>query len=775
MYSSAIYYPETKEFVEFDLFNLTNVHSNYVYAKVLNSTNQVVLDISNDLGSNIEYLAGKFKYQIWHNFTNGNYKIVVDFKKSASSASFYHSEIPFTIGSNNLPATISSNTTLTGVWYVNQNVTINNNAIMTLNAGTQLILKPGVNITVLPGSRLLSFGTKESNVVISSKEGKYGKITLQGIECYFFWTKFENAVYGVDVQSSKAVFSNCNFNNCDYGLSSNYTTSGLKSDFYVNSCLFKENKFGLMIKNSKAIVINSTAISNYDSGIWFQNGYSDLFYGNLIENNNKEKIFEPSPKSNYGGLHLISNSYLVLSNWPHGRQESYYSTSVPTAAAGRNRIQNNRKYEIYIGDSNTRLFVGQLFNGSLLKGGYNRISDYDNGLPSDSKYIYNMALTQSGDAWISWNVSASMTYWNMNGGAPSNSAFYGSVTRNYPLTVDPTTESGAPIDEYPVNTMKEPYNPNRKPQIKNVLTSNMVESILGNANRKENSDDFIAKKQRIMNLRNELTQEENNLKSIRIIKEICELSLPDKEDKLKEYKNIKDIFSKHITRLKNSYNIVKKQKENENISNLIGEICLLQEIQRLVFLDSPVNEILFKINEASSLIANSDNRLSLLFYKLSQAERKRDYFMAKDILSSINQLKPDNNMIDGFAGSGYSVIEDQLNYSINHDENAELSETNLLSIGKTEATKSSLFMMEQNYPNPFNPTTMIPFTLAEKQKVKIEVYSITGQLIKTLVNSTFNQGQHSVEFNAAGLASGTYIYRATIGGKVISKKMQILK
>lgn len=41
-------------------------------------------------------------------------------------------------------------------------------------------------------------------------------------------------------------------------------------------------------------------------------------------------------------------------------------------------------------------------------------------------------------------------------------------------------------------------------------------------------------------------------------------------------------------------------------------------------------------------------------------------------------------------------------------------------------------LLHQNYPNPFNPDTWIPYQLQEDANVVIRIYSVTGQLIRTL-------------------------------------------
>lgn len=85
------------------------------------------------------------------------------------------------------------------------------------------------------------------------------------------------------------------------------------------------------------------------------------------------------------------------------------------------------------------------------------------------------------------------------------------------------------------------------------------------------------------------------------------------------------------------------------------------------------------------------------------------------------------------------------------------------------------YNLMQNFPNPFNPTTTIKFALPEKSRVKLDVYNILGEKVGTLVNAEFDRGNHSVEFNAASMASGIYFYTISAGDYVSVKKMMLLK
>ncbi|RKY95179.1 MAG: hypothetical protein DRQ13_07415 [Ignavibacteriae bacterium] len=85
------------------------------------------------------------------------------------------------------------------------------------------------------------------------------------------------------------------------------------------------------------------------------------------------------------------------------------------------------------------------------------------------------------------------------------------------------------------------------------------------------------------------------------------------------------------------------------------------------------------------------------------------------------------------------------------------------------------FSLEQNYPNPFNPNTSIKYTLAEQSPVSLKVFDILGNEVATLVNTTQGAGAYDVNFDAANLASGLYIYTLKAGNFTSTKKMMLLK
>ena len=60
-------------------------------------------------------------------------------------------------------------------------------------------------------------------------------------------------------------------------------------------------------------------------------------------------------------------------------------------------------------------------------------------------------------------------------------------------------------------------------------------------------------------------------------------------------------------------------------------------------------------------------------------------------------------------------------------------------------------------------------------EVKISVYDILGNEVATLVDGVKAAGTHKIRFDGSNLSSGIYIYRLQSEGKIISKKMSLLK
>jgi hypothetical protein len=100
--------------------------------------------------------------------------------------------------------------------------------------------------------------------------------------------------------------------------------------------------------------------------------------------------------------------------------------------------------------------------------------------------------------------------------------------------------------------------------------------------------------------------------------------------------------------------------------------------------------------------------------------------------------------------------------------------------GDITKDKPNVFRLGQNYPNPFNPETTITFELDHRTPVKLQVFSIGGELVKTLYDNEAQAGKNTVVWDGtddAGrhLPSGPYFYSLDGGAMQLTRKMILLK
>ncbi|MCB0300668.1 MAG: T9SS type A sorting domain-containing protein, partial [Calditrichaeota bacterium] len=85
-----------------------------------------------------------------------------------------------------------------------------------------------------------------------------------------------------------------------------------------------------------------------------------------------------------------------------------------------------------------------------------------------------------------------------------------------------------------------------------------------------------------------------------------------------------------------------------------------------------------------------------------------------------------------------------------------------------------------NYPNPFNPSTIIRFQLTHASDVKLHIYNMLGQEIKTLLDAQQPAGEHRIIWNGQNEngepgASGVYLLRMESGHFQQTRKLLLLR
>jgi formylglycine-generating enzyme required for sulfatase activity len=88
----------------------------------------------------------------------------------------------------------------------------------------------------------------------------------------------------------------------------------------------------------------------------------------------------------------------------------------------------------------------------------------------------------------------------------------------------------------------------------------------------------------------------------------------------------------------------------------------------------------------------------------------------------------------------------------------------------------SSFQLTQNYPNPFNPSTIIEFVISKPGNIRIEVFDILGQSVKTLVNSYKPAGIYQTSWDGFDhsnmpVSGGVYFYSLKTENSLSVNKM----
>lgn len=90
------------------------------------------------------------------------------------------------------------------------------------------------------------------------------------------------------------------------------------------------------------------------------------------------------------------------------------------------------------------------------------------------------------------------------------------------------------------------------------------------------------------------------------------------------------------------------------------------------------------------------------------------------------------------------------------------------------------FRIEQNYPNPFNPETTIKFEIAAAARVKLSVFNVLGEHVRTLLEENLPPGVHARSWDGTDefgrqAASGIYIYKVQVGQYTESHRMVLFR
>ena len=89
-------------------------------------------------------------------------------------------------------------------------------------------------------------------------------------------------------------------------------------------------------------------------------------------------------------------------------------------------------------------------------------------------------------------------------------------------------------------------------------------------------------------------------------------------------------------------------------------------------------------------------------------------------------------------------------------------------------------LLEQNYPNPFNAQTAVRYRLVEGGWVRLDLYSLGGQHVRSLVRRHQGPGLYRTAWDGTGddgrtVSSGLYILRLEVEGSTRQRKVMLIR
>jgi hypothetical protein len=164
-----------------------------------------------------------------------------------------------------------------------------------------------------------------------------------------------------------------------------------------------------------------------------------------------------------------------------------------------------------------------------------------------------------------------------------------------------------------------------------------------------------------------------------------------------------------------------------------------------------------------------------LYYRIYRSE----FEQAFQLSDSTDQLTYTDSSV--VAGQSYQYFITAVINSIESDPSDTVTATVQAVVPINRFTELPMhYNLEQNFPNPFNPRTAIQYQIPKSGKIRLEVFSITGERIITLVNGYrmagyFQELWDGHDSSGKKVSSSVYFYRLSAEGYVKTRKMILMR
>lgn len=165
--------------------------------------------------------------------------------------------------------------------------------------------------------------------------------------------------------------------------------------------------------------------------------------------------------------------------------------------------------------------------------------------------------------------------------------------------------------------------------------------------------------------------------------------------------------------------------------------------------------------------------LHINYYTASSPSDTSGVFSHKEILAS--------KFGRVYSGEGNAAFESVLKGAV--IEGVLYGDTTHIITGVVNADPFTAgdYELLQNYPNPFNGGTIIPVHLNTAAEITLNIFSITGEKVRTLYSNQFTSaGTYTVRWDSKNdtgneVPSGIYLYRISVNNLTQAKKLIVVR
>ncbi|MDI6839504.1 MAG: T9SS type A sorting domain-containing protein [bacterium] len=202
-------------------------------------------------------------------------------------------------------------------------------------------------------------------------------------------------------------------------------------------------------------------------------------------------------------------------------------------------------------------------------------------------------------------------------------------------------------------------------------------------------------------------------------------------------------------------------------------------------IDGETDEVIKQLEtQANSLIYNPDNNRVYLHILLASISDHRMLMKVIDCntdaicsIVSLEQSQPLYGWTLHFRTGEvlvYNSANNKVycgNYGMSNVSVIQCAEAGVDEFTRPQMTKPTV----EIYPNPFTRSTVISYELHAVGEVLLQVYDISGRLLKTLIHGTKGNGIHSINWTVNGIPDGIYFLRLESQGEGITKKVVVIR